>query len=132
MRVFQSATAIEVINSLEQALRQNGLPTTIRVDQGRQFISRARSIRVSKRLNPGPQPPSLTDNAYFESFNTTVRLECLGRHWFLDLDLAGEGLRTAHRVNEVRPHSAIGERTPLSLILDPQHEAEVANRPEIV
>jgi putative transposase len=23
-----------------------------------------------------------TDNAYVESFNATVRLECLGRHWF--------------------------------------------------
>jgi Integrase core domain len=25
-----------------------------------------------------------TDNAYVESFNATVRLECLGQHWFLD------------------------------------------------
>ena len=31
-----------------------------------------------------------TDNAYVESFNATVRLECLSRHWFLYLDDARE------------------------------------------
>jgi transposase InsO family protein len=31
------------------------------------------------------RPGKPTDNAYVESFNATVRLECLGRHWFLDL-----------------------------------------------
>ena len=32
------------------------------------------------------RPGKPSDNAYAESFNATVRLECLGRHWFLDLD----------------------------------------------
>jgi putative transposase len=31
------------------------------------------------------RPGKPTDNAYVESFNA-VRLECLGRHWFLDLE----------------------------------------------
>jgi hypothetical protein len=31
------------------------------------------------------RPGKPTDNAYVESFNATVRLECLGRHCFLDL-----------------------------------------------
>ena len=79
------------------------------------------------------RPGKPTDNAYAESFNATVRLECLGRHWFLDLDDAREKIeewRTEY--NEVRPHSAIGDRTPMSLIHRPQHDAEVANRPEIL
>jgi putative transposase len=79
------------------------------------------------------RPGKPTDNAYAESFNSTVRLECLGRHWFLDLDDAREKIeewRTEY--NEVRPHSAIGDRSRLSLIHRPQHDAEVANRPEVL
>jgi transposase InsO family protein len=33
---------MEVIDALEQARRQHGLPTTIRVDQGTQFTSKER------------------------------------------------------------------------------------------
>jgi putative transposase len=36
------------------------------------------------------RPGKPTDNAFVESFHATVRLECLGRHWFLDLDDARE------------------------------------------
>ena len=72
-------------------------------------------------------------NAYVESFNATVRLECLGRHWFLDLDDAREKIeewRTEY--NEVTPHSAIGDRTPMSLIHQLRQPAEAPNRPEIL
>jgi len=68
-----------------------------------------------------------------ESFNATVRLECLGRRWFLDLDDAREKIeewRTEY--NEVRPHSAIGDRTPMSLIRQPRQTAEAHKRPEIL
>jgi len=41
-----------------------------------------------------------------------------------------EEWRTAY--NEVRPHSAIGDRTPLSLIHPPRQEVEVSTRPEIL
>jgi hypothetical protein len=34
--------------------------------------------------------------------------------------------------NEVRPHSAIGDRTPLSLIYQPHQHAEAPNPPEIL
>jgi putative transposase len=68
-------------------------------------------------------PGKPTDNAYVESFNATVRLECLGRHWFLDLDDAREKIEEWRaEYNEVGPHSAIGDRTPFSLIhLPRQH-----------
>jgi putative transposase len=111
------------------------LPATIRVDQGSQFTSKeldlwAYSNGVTLDFS---RPGKPTDNAYVESFNATVRLECLGRHWFLDLDDAREKVeewRTEY--NEVRPHSAIGDRTPKSLIDRLQHDVEVANRPEIL
>jgi putative transposase len=40
LRVCRSATSMEVIDALEQARPQYGLPTTIRVDQGSQFTSK--------------------------------------------------------------------------------------------
>jgi len=49
---LSSATAMEVIDALEQARRQHGLPTTIRVDQGSQFTSkeaRCRPMRTASR-----------------------------------------------------------------------------------
>ena len=77
MRVCRSATAMEVINSLEQARRQYGLPTTIRVDQGSQFTSRG--LDLSAYANgvtlDCSRPGKPTDNAYVEIFNATVRLE---------------------------------------------------------
>jgi putative transposase len=57
------------------------------------------------------------DIAHVENFNATVRLECLGRFWFLNLDDAREKVEEWRiEYNEVRPHSAIGDRAPLSLI----------------
>jgi putative transposase len=62
-----------------------------------------------------------------------VRLECLGRHWFLDLDDAREKIEQWRReYNEVRPHSAIGDRTPMSLIHQARQLAEPSRRPEIL
>jgi putative transposase len=92
MRICRSATAMEVIDGLEQARRQYGLPTTIRVDQGCQFTSKeldlwAYANGVTLDFSCPGKP---TDNAYAASFNSTVRLECLGQHWFLDLDDAHE------------------------------------------
>ena len=92
MRVCRSATAMEVIDALEQARRQHGLPTTIRVDQGSQFTSKGLDLWAYGNgiTLDFSRPGKPTDNAYVESFNATVRLECLGRHWFLDLDDARE------------------------------------------
>jgi len=135
LRVCRSATAMEVIDALEQARRHYGLPTTIRVDQGSQFTSKEFDLWAYANgiTLDFSRPGKPTDNAYVESFNATVRLECLGRHWFLDLDDAREKIeewRTEY--NEVRPHSAIGDRTPMSLIHQPRQTAEAHNRPEIL
>src|SRR5260370_38013971 len=100
MRICRSATAMEVIDALEQP-------------------------RFSRSGKP-------TDNAYVESFNATVRLECLGRHWFLDLDDAREKVEEWRaEYNEVRPHSAIGDRTPSSLIHLPRQHVEALTTPKI-
>src|SRR5262249_8950855 len=70
---------------------------------------------------------------FVESFNATVRLECLGRHWFLDLDDAREKIEEwGAEYKEGRTHSAIGDRTTLSLIHLPRQHVEASTRPEIL
>lgn len=70
-----------------------------------------------------------TDNACVESFNTTVGLECFGQHRFLDLADAREKVENwRQKYNEVRPHSAIGDRTPMFMIHRSQQGAEAATQ----
>jgi putative transposase len=133
MRVCRSAMAMEVIGALEEARSRFGLPHTIRVDQGAQFTSKefdlwAYANGVTIDFSRLGRP---TDNAYAESFNAIVRLECLGQHWFMGLNDA-QGKVEAWRVeyNEVRPHSAIRDRTPMSLIYHPRQVAEAKKEPE--
>ena len=60
------------------------------------------------------RPGKPTDNAFAESFNGRVRAECLNAFWFLSLDDARvkcEAWRIDY--NEVRPHSSIGNQTPM-------------------
>ena len=60
------------------------------------------------------RPGKPTDNAFIESFNGSFRAECLNASWFLSLADAQskcEALRAEY--NEVRPHSSIGQKTPV-------------------
>lgn len=63
------------------------------------------------------RPGKPTDNAFIESFNGKLRAECLNAHWFLtpdDARLKMGAWRTDY--NEVRPHSAIGNKPPIELM----------------
>ena len=59
------------------------------------------------------RPGKATDNAYIETFNGTLRAECLDTRWFGTLTEAKETIEAWRRgYNESRPHRALGERTP--------------------
>ncbi|KTQ95657.1 hypothetical protein NS226_10530 [Aureimonas ureilytica] len=59
----------------------------------------------------------MPDNAFIESFNGKFRAECLNTHWFMSLDDAKAKMEAWRRdYNEVRPHSAIGHKTPIELM----------------
>ena len=63
------------------------------------------------------RPGKPTDNAFAESFNGKVRAECIDQNWFLTLDDAQSKCEAFRRhYNEERPHSAIGNKTPMELI----------------
>ncbi|WP_207394399.1 integrase core domain-containing protein, partial [Bremerella alba] len=59
------------------------------------------------------RPEKPTDNAFIESFNGSVRAECLNETWFLSLKDAKEKIESWRRdYNEHRPHSALGNLAP--------------------
>ena len=66
------------------------------------------------------RPGKPTDNAFIESFNGSFRAECLNASWFLSLEDARSKCE-AWRIdyNEVRPHSSIGQKTPIELAKGP-------------
>jgi putative transposase len=59
------------------------------------------------------RPGKPTDNAFVESFNGTLRAECLNAHWFETLAGARRLIEVwRQEYNESRPHRSLGERTP--------------------
>jgi transposase InsO family protein len=63
------------------------------------------------------RPGKPTDNAFIEAFNGRLRAECLNAHWFLTLADAREKLEDWRKdYNEVRPHRAIRQQAPGSLM----------------
>lgn len=106
----------DVVRTLEETCRHTGYPKAIRVDQGSEFISRDLDLWAYKNdvTLDFSRPGKPTDNAFIESFNGKFRAECLNAHWFLGLDDAREKLETWRRdYNELRPHSAIGDKPPV-------------------
>jgi hypothetical protein len=59
------------------------------------------------------RPGKPIDNGYIESFNGRLRDECLNVETFIDLSDVREKLeRWRLDYNQVRPHSALGDRSP--------------------
>ena len=60
------------------------------------------------------RPGKPTDNAFMESFNGTLRDECLNVHWFDSLTDAKMKLQAWQReYNETRSHRFLNELSPL-------------------
>ena len=113
-----SYRAEDVVLTLEKICKVTGYPQTIRVDQGSEFISRDLDLWANSHdvVLDFSRPGKPTDNAFIESFNGKFRAECLNAHWFMSLDDARRKMEGWLKdYNEVRPHSAIGNKTPISL-----------------
>lgn len=92
-----------------------GLPESIVVDNGPEFISNALDewAYTQKVKLHFTRPGKPVDNAYMESFNGRLRDECLNQHWFLSLDHARRVVNEWRRdYNEDRPHSSLGDLSP--------------------
>lgn len=92
-----------------------GVPATINVDNGPEFTSRvldqwAYTNAVQLDFSRPGQP---ADNATIESFNASVRRECLSEHYFSTLAEAQVVLALYRaEYNNHRPHSSLGQKTP--------------------
>lgn len=109
----------DVVQTLERVCREVGYPATIRVDNGSEFISRDLDLWAYHKgvVLDFSRPGKPTDNSYIESFNGKFRAECLNAHWFMSLDDARAKMEDWRRdYNEFRPHSAIGNKVPISLM----------------
>ncbi len=116
IQVAHSIPAVRVIEVLEGLREDRGLAPLIVTDNGSEFTSRAfdswayaRGIKIDYI-----QPGKPVQNCFVESFNGTLRDECLNLHWFLTLEDARRTIETWRRdYNSVRPHSSLGGLTPV-------------------
>lgn len=115
VEVDTSLSGLRVARVLERATQEHGLPETIVVDNGPEFISKALDRWAYERgvklhfIQPGKP----TQNAYVESFNGKLRDECLNENWFTSLADAREKIETWRRdYNTIRPHSSLNDLTP--------------------
>jgi putative transposase len=105
----------EVAEIMEELKQTRGLPNTIKIDNGPEFISKdldkwAYENGVSLEFS---RPGKPTDNAMIESFNRSFRDECLNVHWFLSLEDAKQKIESFRvEYNEFRPHSSLDNLTP--------------------
>ena len=105
----------DVATILTRVACTRGLPTTINVDNGTEFTSRAFDhwAYTNHVQLDFSRPGKPTDNAMIESFNASVRRECLSEHYFSTLIDAQTVLgRYRDEYNNQRPHSSLGNETP--------------------
>ena len=110
---FSGGSVAEFLTTV--ASQRGKFPQKIRVDNGTEFTSRSLDHwaywnRVTLDFS---RPGKPSDNAFIESFNASVRRECLSQHWFIDLRDAQRTLNEWKQdYNNVRPHSALNNTPP--------------------
>jgi putative transposase len=135
VHVAYSIPATEVIAVLERLRQERGLPAVLITDNGSEFTSRAfdawayaRDVKLDFI-----QPGKPYQNAFIESFNGTLRDDCLNLHWFRSLAQARLTIEAWRQdYNHVRPHSALGELTPAEFRAALTPERATALQPEAV
>jgi putative transposase len=114
-----SLTGRRVAEVLTRLALEHGLPETITVDNGPEFVSKAldqwayaNGVQLDF-ITPGKP----VENPYIESFNSSFRKECLNQHWFFSLaEARTEAEAWRHEYNEFRPHSSLGNLTPREFV----------------
>ena len=116
-----------VIAVLEQLIALHGAPTTLRMDNGPEFLA-LRLTDWAEQLRIGLdfiQPGKPAQNAFIERFNQTYRREVLDANVFSSLTevraITTDWLR---RYNTERPHESLGRMPPLSFLPRPTSTLE--------
>jgi putative transposase len=112
----QKLGSADVVNALTAIAAKRRAPRRIYCDNGSEFAGRlvdlwAYSNQVTLEFS---RPGKPTDNAFIESFNGSLRDECLNVHWFRDLTDAQDKLQAWQKdYNESRPHRSLNNLSPL-------------------
>ena len=114
---IRSGRVIEVLSKLVSV---HGAPRYLRSDNGPEFVSRAvlRWLHGANIDTAAIDPGKPWQNGLNESFNGKFRDECLSMQWFknrIDAKILIDGFRREY--NEVRPHSSLGQLTPVEFKL---------------
>ena len=132
--VARSLTAQDVLDVLSELFVVRGVPKHLRSDNGPEFIAAAlrRWLEVTKSETLYIAPGAPWENGYAESFNSKVRDELLNAEEFgslLEAKVLAKGWRREY--NHVRPHSALGYRTPAEYgAMVPRADSAALRRPE--
>ena len=105
----------DVVSTLQRLKASRGTPKHIVCDNGSEFASRIMDLWAygNKVQIDFTRPGKPTDNGHVESFNGSLRDECLNSHWFLSLEDARSKIESWRiEYNESRPHRALNELTP--------------------
>jgi len=117
-----SLSGQRVARELDALAARRGYPAAVVSDNGTELTSVA-ILRWSQERGIAWHyiaPGKPTQNAFVESFNGRLRDECLNETVFTSLRQARAVLAAWQKdYNEVRPHSALGGRTPASIRLPP-------------
>ncbi|MCS5958758.1 IS3 family transposase [Klebsiella variicola subsp. variicola] len=95
------------------------LPVRIQTDNGSEFISKSLDKWAYEHgvTMDFSRPGKPTDNPFIESFNGSLRDECLNIHWFLSLEDVQDKLDNWRReYNHERTHSSLNDMTPAEFI----------------
>jgi putative transposase len=110
-----SLPGTRVARVLDWLRETHGLPETIIVDNGTEFVSRALDTWAHENnvALHFIQPGKPNQNCYIESFNGRYRDEFLNQHIFNTLDQARDLIESwRDDYNRQRPHSSLGGLTP--------------------
>lgn len=117
--------------ALSQVVAERETPESIAANNGSEFASKAMdawTYQYGVQLE-FTRPRRAIDNSYVESFNGRLRDECLNVETFFGLSDVRETLeRWRLDYNQVRPHSALGDRPPQQFARDWKQSSAVSLR----
>jgi putative transposase len=116
--VGQRLRGEDVVAALNRIVKKRPPPKCLFVDKGSEFSGQMVDLWAyhhNAKIDFS-RPGKPTDNCFIETFNGSLRDECLNVHWFASLGEA-QAVVEAWRVdyNEIRPHTALRDQTPTAL-----------------
>lgn len=113
--VGQRLAGEHVVAALNRVAANRGAPKYLFADNGSEFSGRLLDLWAyhSKTRIDFSRPGKPTDNCYVETFNGSLRDECLNVHWFETLEDAKATIEAWRRdYNESRPHMSLKDASP--------------------